>query len=69
MTDNQLEKRYKILEKLIENERDNYTISLNDTFISIRNKATMQGIETDSLQHAKRWIAKNMEENYVTSIQ
>ena len=68
-TDARLEKRYKILEKLMEDKRDDYTINLTDCFIDIRNKTTMQGIYTDSLKIAKRWIVKDMEENHVTSVQ
>lgn len=62
-TDARLETRYKKLEKLMGDKRDNYTIHLIDCSIEIRNIKTMEGIETDSLQHAKQWIKKNMEEN------
>ena len=65
MTDKQLERRYTILEKLMEDKRNYYAINLNYTFISIRNKTTMQGIYTDSLQSAKRWIVKDMRKRKV----
>ena len=61
MTDNQLERRYNILTKLMEDRRDNYTINLDDTYIQIRNNITLEGIRTDSLQSAKQWIKKDME--------
>lgn len=56
MTDNQIEKRYKILVNLLGKKRDDYSIQLDNIFISIRNKNTLEGIYTDSLRIAKRWI-------------
>ena len=60
MTEGQLEKRYRILENLLADKRSNYSIRLNGSFISIRNISTLEGIYTDSLQDAKRWIAKDV---------
>lgn len=60
MTENRIEKRYNILVNLTENKRNNYNIQLQDCFISIRNNATSEGIYTDSLQSAKRWLIKDM---------
>ena len=59
VTDKQLERRYNILLKLVDDERANYTINLNDTSIYIRNNTTLDGIFTDSLQTAKKWIRKD----------
>ena len=61
MTERQLERRYSILENLMEDKRDNYNIKLDRSFISIRSKRTNDGIYTDSLQLAKKWIRKDME--------
>lgn len=61
MTDAQLQRRYNILTKLTGDKRDNYTINLDDTYIQIRNNTTLEGIRTDSLQSAKRWIKKDMD--------
>ena len=61
MTERQLERRYNILENLMEDKRDNYNIKLDRSFISIRNKRNNSGIYTDSLQSAKKWIRKDME--------
>lgn len=60
MTENRIEKRYNILTKLAGSKRDSYNIQLQGSFISIRNNATLEGIYTDNLQSAKRWIIKDM---------
>ncbi len=60
MTENQLEKRSTILSNLLGKNRNNYVIKLDGSFISIRNKSTLKGIYTDSLQVAKRWIVKDI---------
>lgn len=60
MTEGQLERRYRILEKLLSDKRYNYTITLDGDFISIRNNITLEGVYTDSLQCAKRWITKDV---------
>lgn len=62
MTDNQLLRRYKILENVCSEKRNNYSIRLDGSFISIRNNKTKEGIYTDDLQQAKRWILKDMKE-------
>ena len=61
-TDARLATRREKLEKLMRDKKDNYIIQLTDCFIDIRNKTTMQGIYTDSLKIAKRWILKDMDE-------
>ena len=61
MTENQLERRYRILEAQTRDKRNNYSIHLDNSFISIRNNKTKEGIYTDSLRVAKRWIRKDME--------
>lgn len=60
MTENQIERRYSILEKLLADKRNNYSINLDGYSISIRNNNTLEGIYTDSLQKAKRWILKDI---------
>ena len=60
MTEGQIERRYSILENLLDDKRCNYTVTLDGDFISIRNNVTSEGIYTDSLQCAKRWIAKDV---------
>lgn len=60
MTEGQLERRYRILENLFADKRNNYSIRLDGSFISIRNILTLEGIYTDSLQYAKRWIVKDI---------
>lgn len=65
MTDNQLLRRYKILENVCSEKRNNYSIRLDGSSISIRNTKTQEGIYTDSLQNAKRWILKDMEEKII----
>lgn len=60
MTEGQLEKRYDILENLLADKRCNYSIRLDGDSISIRNNVTLEGIYTDSLQEAKRWIVKDL---------
>ena len=60
MTERQLEKRYKTLEDMTGDKRHNYSIKLDGSFITIRNKETAEGINTDSLQTAKQWIRKDM---------
>lgn len=64
MTENRLEKRYGILKAETKDKRNNYTIHLDNSFISIRNIKTNEGIYTDSLKIAKRWIRKDMEEKW-----
>lgn len=68
MTDAQLERRYNILTKLMEDKRNNYTVNLDDTYIQISNNITLAGIRTDSLQSAKQWIIKDVEEKHDISI-
>ena len=68
MTDAQLQRRYNIITKLMGDRRNDYTINLDDTYIRIRNTSTLEGIRTDSLQSAKKWIKKDMEENQNVSI-
>lgn len=63
MTENQLQRRYSILECLLSEKRSNYLISLDNSFILIRNIRTGKGIYTDSLQVAKRWISKDIKLN------
>ena len=63
MTGNQLERRYAILENFLADKRDNYNIWLSGSFIDIRNKKTLEGIYTDSLQTAKRWLTKDIKSN------
>ena len=60
MTEKQLEKRMDILNNLLSAQREKYTIRLDRSFISIRNNSTKEGIYTDSLQAAKRWLVKDM---------
>lgn len=60
MTEGQLEKRYKILENLLNDKRWKYSIQLYCSFISIRNNMTLDGVYTDSLQYAKRWIVNDL---------
>lgn len=62
MTDYQLEKRYSILESVCGENRDDYSIRLDGSSISIRNTKTSEGIYTDSLSKAKRWLANNKKE-------
>ena len=61
MTERQLERRYKILEDLTGDKRNDYSIKLEGSFITIRSIKTDDGIYTDSLQSAKKWIRKDME--------
>ena len=67
MTDSQLERRYNILTKLMEDKRNNYTVNLDNTYIQIRNSSTLEGLCTDSMKSAKQWIIKDMEENHNVS--
>lgn len=60
MTDNQLLRRYKILENVCCERRSDYSIHLDGSFISIRNNKNHDGIYTDSLQYAKRWLVKDI---------
>lgn len=60
MTENQIERRYYILERIIGEKRCNYSINLDNAIIDIRNNVTMEGIYTDSLKVAKNWIKKDM---------
>ena len=60
MTERQIERRYKILENLTGDKRNDYSIKLDGSFITVRNEKTADGIYTDSLQSAKRWIRKNI---------
>ena len=60
LTDYHLEKRYSILEAVCGENRNNYSIRLDCSFISIRNNKTSEGIYTDSLNKAKRWLKKDL---------
>lgn len=60
MTENQIERRYYILERIIGEKRCNYSINLDNAIIDIRKNVTMEGIYTDSLKVAKNWIKKDM---------
>lgn len=62
MTESQIERRSEILNKLFvsKKDRDNYNIYFLDSFIDIRNKKTLDGIYTDSLKDAKKWITEDL---------
>ena len=60
MTENQIERSYYILERIIGEKRCNYSINLDNAIIDIRKNVTMEGIYTDSLKVAKNWIKKDM---------
>lgn len=62
MTENQMERRYDILGSLMYGKRWKYSIKLIGSFIDIKNNVTLEGIYTDDLQAAKRWIKKDMKE-------
>lgn len=62
MNEYQLERRYKILEDICGEKRNNYSINLREIFISIRNIKSGEGIYTDSLRKAKSWIIKDKEQ-------
>lgn len=63
MTEGQLERRYRILESLLGGKRWRYSIRLDGSFIIIRNQRSQEGLYTDSLPYAKRWIKKDMNKN------
>ena len=60
MTERHLERRYNVLENLTGNKRNDYSINLDSSFITVRNEKTEDGIYTDSLRSAKRWIRKDI---------
>lgn len=63
MTESQLERRRNSLEMVLEDKESQYSIWLVDSFIDIRNQRTQEGVYTDSLQYAKRWILNDIKKN------
>lgn len=70
MTERQNERRMSILRSILAKEQHNlYEIRMDwSRFISIRNKKTLEGIYTDSLQNAKKWIRKDATVNLESEI-